>query len=269
MLGKARLELRRGETETARRLAVEVFNGPYGLQKDAESLLRSIEAEEYAQRRNSANRSFDAALAAYTNRDYTQATAVLREIDRNMLTPDKQSRMADMMRSSTLAMNPPVPAPAPTVQPVQAVMAPPTMPPVASVSAEDGSRYPDPRCRRFRLWPCPAPMPPPPAPAPIVAVQVTMPTPPAPTPLPPAPVRRHARTVAPAPAPVVAMPAPMLAPAPIVAAPAPLPLAPTPVVVVQATVPTPPAPAPVAQLPPRRCDSERPRSGDAARSAGS
>jgi hypothetical protein len=86
MLNHARLELRRGETETARRLAVQVFNGPYNLRTEAESLLRSIEAEETAQRRNNANRAFDTALLAHKTGDYTKALSICREIDKTLLT---------------------------------------------------------------------------------------------------------------------------------------------------------------------------------------
>src|SRR5207253_1402310 len=35
LLDKARLEIRRGQCETARQLATEVHNGPYGLQAEA------------------------------------------------------------------------------------------------------------------------------------------------------------------------------------------------------------------------------------------
>jgi len=50
LLEKARIELSKGEVETARRLAVEVYNGPYDLKAQADAVLHSIDAEEYGQR---------------------------------------------------------------------------------------------------------------------------------------------------------------------------------------------------------------------------
>src|SRR5262249_10330583 len=64
LLQQARLELRRGETGTARRLATEAFTGPYGVQAEAEKVIRSIDAEEFNQRMLAAGRSYDAGLGA-------------------------------------------------------------------------------------------------------------------------------------------------------------------------------------------------------------
>jgi type II secretory pathway component GspD/PulD (secretin) len=97
MLEKARLELSRGELETARRLAVEVYGGPYGLQVQADALLHSIDAEEYNQRILTANRSLDAGVNAYYHKDYAQASAILRSIDSGLLSKEKQSRLKELM----------------------------------------------------------------------------------------------------------------------------------------------------------------------------
>src|SRR5262249_12053229 len=49
-LPQARMERRRGETGAARRLTVEAFNGNFGVQDEAQKVLRSVDAEEFNQR---------------------------------------------------------------------------------------------------------------------------------------------------------------------------------------------------------------------------
>jgi type II secretory pathway component GspD/PulD (secretin) len=102
LLNQARLELRRGETGTARRLAEEAFTGNYGVRDDAEKLLRSIDTEEFNQKVLAVQRSFDAGLAAYQRKDYAQAGIILRSIDKQMLPPEKQVRLKELMAAPEL-----------------------------------------------------------------------------------------------------------------------------------------------------------------------
>src|SRR5262245_49563660 len=60
MLVKARLELRRGHTEVARRIAEEALRGNYGVKLEAEAVLRDINREEYSQSMLTAGRTFEA-----------------------------------------------------------------------------------------------------------------------------------------------------------------------------------------------------------------
>lgn len=101
LLDQARVEITRGNTSTARRMAEEAFKGPYGgpVQAQAEFVLRSIDAEEFNQRRNQANRSFEAALSAYTRGDMPQARGILAAIDVTLLDRDKATRYKEMMRA--------------------------------------------------------------------------------------------------------------------------------------------------------------------------
>ncbi len=99
ILDKARLELKRGQTELARQLATEVYNGPYGVQNEAATVLRSIDVEEHNQRVLTANRSYDAALAAYHAKDYAQAQAIFRQVDANLLAADKKMQIREVMLS--------------------------------------------------------------------------------------------------------------------------------------------------------------------------
>ncbi len=101
-LDQARMELRKGETENARRIAAEVYSGPYGLQADAEKILRSIDAEEFNQRILAANRTFEAGRAALHRREYAQASAIFRSLDVPLLAPEKQAKLKELMQMPEL-----------------------------------------------------------------------------------------------------------------------------------------------------------------------
>ena len=73
LLDQARLELRSGETANARHLAEEAVK--LGAGKAGLAVLRSIDAEEGAQNRRKANRTFDEVLQAYRNREYRRASS--------------------------------------------------------------------------------------------------------------------------------------------------------------------------------------------------
>jgi type II secretory pathway component GspD/PulD (secretin)/tetratricopeptide (TPR) repeat protein len=102
LLDRARMELKRGELEIARKLAVEVYTGPYGIKEQADALLHSIDAEEFNQKVLVANRSFDAGLAAYLRKDYAQAAVILRSLEPALLAKDKQAKLKELMLSSEL-----------------------------------------------------------------------------------------------------------------------------------------------------------------------
>ncbi len=141
LLDKARMELKRGELETARRLAVEVYTGKYGLQDQADAVLHSIDVEEFNQKVLAANRAFEAGLNAYLRKDYIQAGTIFRSLDVSMLAKEKQARLKEMMLTPEMqqgklvqvpAQAPAmVPTPAPTPAPATAAGQPaPVMHPV-------------------------------------------------------------------------------------------------------------------------------------------
>jgi type II secretory pathway component GspD/PulD (secretin) len=129
LLDKARMELKRGELETARRLAVEVYTGKYGLQDQADAVLHSIDVEEFNQRVLANNRAFETGLAAFLRKDYFQAGTIFRSLDPSVLAKEKQARLKEMMlmpemQPHKLAQVPPpapVPTPAPAPAPAPAV----------------------------------------------------------------------------------------------------------------------------------------------------
>lgn len=96
LLAKARLEIRAGNSNLARRLVEDVYRGPYGLQSEAEAMLRSIDAEEFEQKKRDARRTFEAAESAFRRREYTYAGSILRSIDPKLLDADQQARMREL-----------------------------------------------------------------------------------------------------------------------------------------------------------------------------
>lgn len=117
LLEKARLELRNGNAVNARRLGEEAYKGPYAVQPQAEALLRSVDAEEFNQRRLVANRTYEAGNSAFQRRDYAQAAAVLRTVDLTMLEQDKQARYRELMRTPEMQKLMPVSAQVPMAPP--------------------------------------------------------------------------------------------------------------------------------------------------------
>ena len=71
----ARGKLNRGSTGTARKIAEEIYAGPYKLHGEAEAMLRSIDAEEFAQQCRQDQKTFDAANSAYNRGDCANACA--------------------------------------------------------------------------------------------------------------------------------------------------------------------------------------------------
>jgi general secretion pathway protein D len=94
LLDDARLELRKGETATARRLAEEACG--YGVREDALMVLRTIDTEEFNQRRLRAKRAFEAVEAAYRRQDFTHAAIMLAAIDTRLLDLPQQARLREI-----------------------------------------------------------------------------------------------------------------------------------------------------------------------------
>jgi type II secretory pathway component GspD/PulD (secretin) len=96
LLVQAREALRRGDTPQARRMAEDAYKGPYGLQAQAESMLRSVDAEEFAQQRLAADRTFDAGMSAFRRKEYAQAAAILHTLNPRLLDDTKQASLKNV-----------------------------------------------------------------------------------------------------------------------------------------------------------------------------
>jgi type II secretory pathway component GspD/PulD (secretin) len=96
LLEKARLELQKGETATARRMTESAAMSHPEVKDEAFALLRTIDAEEFNQKRLAIQRGFDAALSAYNRREYDRATAMIAAIDTRLLDAARQVRLREI-----------------------------------------------------------------------------------------------------------------------------------------------------------------------------
>jgi type II secretory pathway component GspD/PulD (secretin) len=96
LLEKARLELRRGDTSTARRMTESAMTSDAAVKDEAVALLRTIDAEEFNQKRLHTERAFDAALSAYNRREYAQANAMLAVLDVQLLDTNRSARLREI-----------------------------------------------------------------------------------------------------------------------------------------------------------------------------
>ncbi|MFQ3648868.1 MAG: hypothetical protein SNJ75_00935 [Gemmataceae bacterium] len=117
LLDKARMELRKGELATARRMVEEALAGNHGVQDQAMDLMRTIDAEEFNQKRLTAKRAFDAAESAYRRREYAQAQAMFGAIDVKLLDAGRLARLREINLTPEMS-----PSATPTSKPGTAIV---------------------------------------------------------------------------------------------------------------------------------------------------
>jgi type II secretory pathway component GspD/PulD (secretin) len=129
MLEKANLEMRNGNMEAARKLAEDVFSGPYNLRAEANSVLRSIEAASYNQKVLAANQAYEAGLGEYNAGHYSQAANIFLQIDGSLLSNDKRALMKQMEQevSQRASAVKPAGVPTPVSVPIQSGFGPPAI----------------------------------------------------------------------------------------------------------------------------------------------
>ncbi len=103
MLDQARSELRRGELETARRIATQAHNASDGaaVKKDAQALLREIDAEVLVRKQKDAAASFAAAADHFNAKRYEQARGVFRLLDPEMLSVEQKKKLPDYISQAS------------------------------------------------------------------------------------------------------------------------------------------------------------------------
>jgi type II secretory pathway component GspD/PulD (secretin) len=99
LLDRSRTEIRAGQNEQARRDAEQAFKGHYGVQSEAEAMLRTICAEELKQRTLEAERAFDGAMTMYHRKEYAEASNILRAIDVHLLSDTRQARFREVVQA--------------------------------------------------------------------------------------------------------------------------------------------------------------------------
>ncbi len=97
LLDAARLELRKDNPDAARKLVIEVINGPYTAKEEAANLLNSIEAEESDRKMLNARRAFENGMAAFHANNYSSALAIFQQVDPTLLNAKNRSQLADSM----------------------------------------------------------------------------------------------------------------------------------------------------------------------------
>jgi type II secretory pathway component GspD/PulD (secretin) len=103
LLDQARLELRSGQTANARHFAEEAIK--LGAGEGGLAVLRSVDAEEDAQLRRRANRTFDEVIQAYLHRDYRRASLILASVDTTKLDEQRRGRLREMLNTPEMQPN--------------------------------------------------------------------------------------------------------------------------------------------------------------------
>ncbi|NBR04624.1 MAG: hypothetical protein EBT92_02525 [Planctomycetes bacterium] len=102
MLEKSRLELRSGQLVAARKLAVEAYQGAYGVKEEAASVLRSIDIEDVNQKMLETRRAFDAALSAYNRKDYEQSKIMISTLTEKNLDKERQQKLKEILMTAEM-----------------------------------------------------------------------------------------------------------------------------------------------------------------------
>ncbi len=105
LLKQARMELNNAQIENAKRIAYEILNGDYTCKREAESLLRTCDAQELEIRAQSAQRSFEHGVEALQSRNYEQALSIFKLVDPQLLKPAKRKALADNMVIATKSLD--------------------------------------------------------------------------------------------------------------------------------------------------------------------
>ena len=99
LLNTARMELKKGDPETARKIAVDLINGKYDsdLKDEAQTLLKSIDTYEAGRKMDTARRAFENGMKAYQMSHFAQALAIFKQIDGTLLPSESRKNLNDMI----------------------------------------------------------------------------------------------------------------------------------------------------------------------------
>jgi type II secretory pathway component GspD/PulD (secretin) len=99
LLGSARIEFKKGELESARKITIDLINGPYtnDLKEEAQTLLKSIDTFEAGRKIDSARRAFDNGMKAYQMHNYAVALGIFKQIDGTLLPGESRKNLSEML----------------------------------------------------------------------------------------------------------------------------------------------------------------------------
>ena len=129
LLDDAATELKSGQVEMARKLAVQAHNGDYDVKPEAQQLLREIDAEMHTAKKKEAVASFKAAADSFNAKQYDSAEKLLEQIDPTLLSVEQSKSYDAMLRMAGAAIakaKEPLPGSAPTAPPSTLIPSTPT-----------------------------------------------------------------------------------------------------------------------------------------------
>jgi type II secretory pathway component GspD/PulD (secretin) len=102
MLRAARAELKKGDPEAARKIAIDLINGPYdkGCQDEAKAILASADTKQAEQKIADAKRAFEKAQEVWVTGNRSQALAIFKQIDGALLTGTDRKVMASYVAAA-------------------------------------------------------------------------------------------------------------------------------------------------------------------------
>lgn len=103
LLRQAHAEFRAGSFDNARKMTMTVLNGNYSQKSEAQAFLRTIDAEEFEMKKITAQRSYEHAVVAYTQKNYEQALSIFKLIDPALLPPQKRASMSQLVATAARA----------------------------------------------------------------------------------------------------------------------------------------------------------------------
>jgi type II secretory pathway component GspD/PulD (secretin) len=103
LLDDARRELRAGAIKQARDRAMEAMRDEYGVQQEAQAVLRTIDSEDFNLKVREVQRTFEAAESAYRKGDYKHAGLLIGMIDVRLLDDRAKERLRELMQTPGMA----------------------------------------------------------------------------------------------------------------------------------------------------------------------
>jgi Flp pilus assembly secretin CpaC/tetratricopeptide (TPR) repeat protein len=143
LIAQATVELRRGDLEMARRLALQAHN--QGAQAEAKGLLTQIDAEAFAAKQRTACKSYDAAVAAAKDNNHAHALQVLVLIDPKLLPADQAARRDELIAQCKAELDKPNAGAVTTAAAQPPMPADPTAPPASPTTAPGTAAVGDPK----------------------------------------------------------------------------------------------------------------------------
>ena len=107
LLNQAKAELRRGDLDMARKLAIQAYTSDERIKPVAQDLLRQVDAEVMTRKRDEASKSLEAAAQYLEAKRFEQSVGVLTRIDPNLLSDTDRRKRTEMFQQAQTAMNPP------------------------------------------------------------------------------------------------------------------------------------------------------------------